>query len=368
MPGQHAIIHGHRGVGKTSLANVSTAKIANRAESRTLVVRVTCNSDDVFDSVWQRAFSQIPLSAGSLGFAADAAQTEMSYAHILPAEYGQMITPDVVQLQLKAASAARHIIVVIDEFEQIEETSEQKRFSNAVKGLSDNGVDATIILVGVADNVGDLLQGHQSVERALRQISMPEMSRGELLEIVQNGLERAEMMAVESADEEIAKIAQGLPHYAHSLSLEAALAALSDRRSSVCKIDVTAALAPTVNSSLESIKTSYHAATLSNQPANLYKHVLLAAAMTKPDELNYFAATDLIAAISIVLKKTVTINAFLQHLSAFTQKDHGPMFEQMGSEKRNRYRFINPMMRPYIIARGLQDGLITDEELLNFEK
>src|SRR5262245_47987345 len=56
--GQHAIIFGERGVGKTSLANVLSSFLSGQADI-ILAPRVNCDSDDTFDSVWTKVFEHI---------------------------------------------------------------------------------------------------------------------------------------------------------------------------------------------------------------------------------------------------------------------------------------------------------------------
>ena len=60
--------------------------------------------------------------------------------------------------------------------------------ADTIKALSDQLPNATIVLIGVADDVEQLVAEHQSIERALVQIHMPRMSTDELSEIIVNGL------------------------------------------------------------------------------------------------------------------------------------------------------------------------------------
>jgi ABC-type transport system involved in cytochrome bd biosynthesis fused ATPase/permease subunit len=59
QPGQHAVIYGERGVGKTSLAAVVTEMLRG---SGVLVARATCDSSDDYSSVWRKALSEIAFS------------------------------------------------------------------------------------------------------------------------------------------------------------------------------------------------------------------------------------------------------------------------------------------------------------------
>src|SRR3989442_3775491 len=52
--GQHAILFGERGVGKTSLANVM-AEFFSEVE-QIVAPRVNCDGSDSFDSLWRKVF------------------------------------------------------------------------------------------------------------------------------------------------------------------------------------------------------------------------------------------------------------------------------------------------------------------------
>ncbi len=66
--GQHAVIYGERGVGKTSLATVA-AEIA-RGDESCFAAHVICDSTDDYGSIWQKVFEEISVvlvrSGGSL--------------------------------------------------------------------------------------------------------------------------------------------------------------------------------------------------------------------------------------------------------------------------------------------------------------
>lgn len=355
MPGQHVVIHGERGVGKTSLANIAT-KIASEApESRTLAVSVTCNNDDTFPSVWKRVMRQVPLASSG----GSTAQVQMTFEPAL----GYNVTPDEVHRVLVDATYNRKLVIVVDEFDQIQNEHHQTRFSNTIKALSDHGVQATVVLVGVAKSVGALLKGHQSVERNLAQVSMPRMSGDELREVLKNGLEPAAMTISREARDFIASISQGLPNYAHLLGLHSGKAALDRKSADVVMADVNIAISRAITQAQESIKTAYHTATDSPRKESIYRHVLLACALAPADAMNSFAPSDVRSPLERVIGKEYHIRAFLQHLKGFTQAQRGEILQQTGGSRRFRYSFTNPLMRPYVIMRGLEDKLISEKDV-----
>jgi hypothetical protein len=96
-------------------------------------------------------------------------------------------------------------IIVIDEFDRLR-PDRRRAFADMVKTLSDDAVAATVVLVGVADSVEQLLAEHQSVERPLLQIRMPRMSTKEIKDVVTNGLGELSMKIGPAALGRIAKL------------------------------------------------------------------------------------------------------------------------------------------------------------------
>src|SRR5450759_55261 len=61
--GQHAIIFGERGVGKTSLAKVLSSCLSGVPNTSILAARINCDTADNFDSVWRKVFSELQLQS-----------------------------------------------------------------------------------------------------------------------------------------------------------------------------------------------------------------------------------------------------------------------------------------------------------------
>jgi hypothetical protein len=70
QPGQHAVIYGERGVGKTSLAGVAAEMLAS---ANVLTARATCDVSDDFSSVWQKSLGEIVIHSSALAGASSAA-------------------------------------------------------------------------------------------------------------------------------------------------------------------------------------------------------------------------------------------------------------------------------------------------------
>src|SRR2546421_7387655 len=57
--GLHIVVYGERGVGKTSLANVLPAIITEANIPGLVAVRVDCNTQDDFSSLWRKIFREM---------------------------------------------------------------------------------------------------------------------------------------------------------------------------------------------------------------------------------------------------------------------------------------------------------------------
>lgn len=353
--GQHAIIFGDRGVGKTSLTNVLGGFLPQ--DGYTVTKRINCDKGDSFNSVWQKVFEEVQQSEVTkiAGFGSAGHPPRID-------AYADIISPDVVRRQLEAWAKTSLPVLVIDEFDRVD-SNYRVVFADTIKTLSDHAVGATVILVGVADSVDELISEHESIQRALVQIKMPRMSRDEIKELLTKGIDRLGMTIDPPALDRITILAQGLPHYAHLLGLHATRAAL-DTLSNNIFIDVLdAAVGSALEGAQQSIRSSWHKATVSARKDNLFSDVLLSCALAKADDLGTFAAQDVRTALRVITGKPYEIPNFAQHLSEFSDTKRGQILNKIGESRRFRYRFTNPLMPPYVIMKGFVDKKVTSDVL-----
>lgn len=135
---------------------------------------------------------------------------------LLPA----VVKPDDVGQVLGALKAPT--VIVIDELDRLEDKQAKTLLADTIKTLSNHVLPVTIILIGVAASVNELISEHHSIDRALVQIHTPRMSSGELLEIITKGEQITGLKFAQEARETIVGLSKGLPHYTHLLSLGSA--------------------------------------------------------------------------------------------------------------------------------------------------
>lgn len=351
--GRHAIVFGERGVGKTSLANVLPL-ILQRPNREVIYVRVNADPTDTFTSLWKKVFKRMTYVAPV---------AEGSGTRKLSDDVGAELTPDDVQLLLSDFSNNQIPIIVLDEFDRIRDRMTTQLVADAIKALSDYSVNATVVVVGVAEDVSNLIQGHESITRSLIQIKMPRMSTEELKQLVLTRYHRCGMNTDADAVWKIIFLSRGLPYYAHLLAMHAARYAIDHRKMVVKHQDVDKALASALQELDQSIKEKYVAAVRSQRAEDtLYAPVLLACAFAVTDELGRFQQSAVTAPLNKILPgKNYQPSTFALHMNAFTEEERGRVLQRTGTPRNYRYRFADPMMQPYVILRGLNEGRLTDE-------
>ncbi|MEV6738666.1 AAA family ATPase [Streptomyces sp. NPDC051104] len=348
--GQHAVIYGDRGVGKTSLAMVSQeiARIEGYFTSL-----ITCDSTVDFTQVWKQAFREILVTNPD--------GTEGDASYLLGED---TLRPDDVRLAFKLLSFNAPVVVFLDEYDTIAQTESGVLFANLVKILSDHGMDVTVVFVGVAEDVNRLIADHASVQRVLAEVAMPRMAPEERSDIVRRGLEGAGMSADDEVYERISLLSQGMPAIVHRLGQQSAFEALDRGSHHVTAADVHSAINVVVSKNMESVSTTYDHAVFSTRSDTLFSVVALACACVTTDEKGFFTSGALRRPLKKITGTSYEIPAYSAHLNDFSTK-RGPLLEKVGGTRAYRYRFLNPLFKPYIALRALKENMITHEMLTN---
>ena len=354
--GQHAIVYGERGVGKTSLANVLSSRLVSRTGEQAIAPRVNCDATDNFSTLWRKVLATITMieKERAAGFMNPPHEKTVSVADAFPDD--AEITPDAVRDLLAQIGRGRLLLVIFDEFDRLSDAPSRRTMADTIKALSDHDVPATIFVVGVADTVSELIAEHESIDRSLVQIPVPRMELQELYELLDKGTSKLTMKLEAKARQRIAGLSQGLPPYTHRLALHATRAAIRKQRRVIKDEDVEHAIRDAVENAQQSLKDNYRKAVSSPQRGNLFGQVLLACARAKTDHFGYFAAADVRKPMSKIMKKQYEIPSFARHLSSFCQPKRGKVLRKEGEKHRYRYRFTDPLMQPFVIMKGIVES------------
>ena len=192
--GQHVAIYGERGVGKTSLANVLVAALEPFTGRQIFSYRANCHRGSTYASIWTeflQALGIVESNGYQWGFGA----IDVGFERVIQ-ELGQR---------------DQKLILIADEFDRIEDPDVPGQFADTIKALSDYDIDTTLVVVGVADEVDELITEHESIDRCLVQVLVPRMPIDELGRIVEYGIDSAGMSIGRDAVAHISTLTLGLP-------------------------------------------------------------------------------------------------------------------------------------------------------------
>lgn len=171
--GRHIVLYGDRGIGKTSFANIVRLIFLQDHH----VVKLNCDSQDTVESLWKKVFDRIIITYNQPQRSLGIKQNEQSIEQKIPLL--SLITQaekfESSFLEKGLDIAPRKLTVIFDEFDRLEETFNQVEFVDQIKNISDNYSEITLIFVGVAETVNELIGKHPSIERNLKQIHLPAM-------------------------------------------------------------------------------------------------------------------------------------------------------------------------------------------------
>jgi uncharacterized protein len=282
-------IFGNRGVGKTSLA-------------RTVAQQIT-SSD--YEHVYAVCGPGVDMLAVLQGIGQDLLRIALRYGNVQEltkrVEVNISINPSVkiaIEKRLPQlpefpnANAAvrvlkeiddllpanKRTVVIIDELEELKDDADRKTLAFLVKQAGDQEFRTRFVLVGIAENVQQLIGAHQSVPRYIKEMALSPLSPQVLMDIVSDAATHVGIGMGKDLLYRIAIIGNGYPHFAHLMGktiLTEAIVASIDRvrlDSEIYEKGVTSA----VRESHEELRMSYEAAT--QRGDNVYKHLLWALA------------------------------------------------------------------------------------------
>lgn len=346
---KHVVLFGERGVGKTSLSNIFWKRYGKTLQSF-IVARVQCGPRDDFSALWIRALEELK-AMGLTRNRPEYVDFDTDFTSI---------TPSQARRELQKISPNALPIIIFDEYDKVLDKDTKVLMANMIKELYDFSVHTTVIVVGVAENISQLIADHASIGRALVDVPLSRMSENELREIINQRVKQTPMNFSADAVWTIVILSRGLPFFTQTLSKLSALNAIKNRRLGVGNEDVEEAMKQFIDDTAVSFRDAYRAATQTNQQNNL-KETLLACALAKCDDEGFFKAADLIEPLSAIMKGRRRIAHFDKHLRRFSTDHGGNILVRRGGDRQQTFRFADPMMQPYVIIRGIQSDMIDDD-------
>jgi Cdc6-like AAA superfamily ATPase len=340
----HVMIYGERGSGKTSLANI----LANKAgEAGYLVVRLACSSELTFEDIFRSFLRRMPANL-LLG---DTNRDNLE--QLLPSPYSLFDL-----LLLFKRIGRKHVILIIDEYDRIAGEETKEKLAELIKQLSDADAPVTLLLVGVAETVDQLLGKHPSLQRTVVAVPLPPMTDREIDGIVTAGEMKSGLNFDVSMRQAIVDFAQGLPYHAQLLCLLAADSAMRRCSNRVEPEDLRYAVLQSAERAEARTKETYGLAVGPQESASL-RDALFHAARCRTDESGSFAVADVVAAAAPSNAPAPSLLSLQYPLKKLTEPERGAVLRRVLGPGGWRYQFSSQTLRHYVLCRQAeQRGLI----------
>jgi Cdc6-like AAA superfamily ATPase len=253
--------------------------------------------------------------------------------------------------------------MVVDEFDLLQEREARELTANLIKELHDQGSNVTVVLIGVAENVDELIINHRSLRRVLSFVKLERMGATDLNTILDDRFRLTSLILSDDARAEIVTLACGLPYYVQTLGKFAAQHAIQQQRLRVQIEDVSAAIENFLIESGESFAGDYQRATDSRQAGNIFQEVILASALAPSHASGVFKFEEVAKTLTLITSdKSQYHPRVQQYLAQFTSDRRGKILIRSGVKSDYRYRFSDALMQPFIIMRAMKTAMI-DERL-----
>lgn len=356
-PGQHALLYGDRGVGKSSLANIAASVFLTTFMGGVLYEK-RCDTSDSFPTIVAKPLAAVGLDVsvtslqrgrtarGNAGFSiagfsagvgADRQVAETAGGPGLAA-----LSPSWVAEVLEKHRG----LLLVDEADALTNGNDKQKLAELIKHLSDRGSVFKVLIVGIAETGQFLTGGHPSVHRCLKETRLDRMSDVELREIIAGGAAKLRLNFDRVVTDRIVRLSAGYPHFAQLLALKCAEEAIADGRVNVSRIDLDRAQESAMEDAEGTLKRTYDDAVRSYQ-TEMYRVVVGAAAECTAPE---FKAAELRRSIKTHYNIDITQQGLNNYLQKLVSDSDATIIRRVA---KGIYRFNDPRMPSYVkIAEG----------------
>lgn len=351
-PGQHALLYGDRGVGKSSLANV-TAELVLKNLVHGKLYRKRCDSQDTFETILAAPLKDVGVDTTVSAETRSHKQGGGAALRVPGVASGDLSSAREHSLSFRsprdrlspsfAAEALRELagLLVIDEADAIQTAGDKRKVAELIKLLSDIGASFKVLVVGIAQTAQDLTDAHPSVQRCLKETKLDRMSADELRLIIQSGAKKAGLIFRPDVISSIIRMSSGYPHFTHLLALKCAEDAIADGRAEISWRHLDQAVERAVEDAEETLRRAYEDAARSSG-TDMYRRILCAAASIDKQEFSAGELRDAVAALIERPIRQTELNNYYQRLISETSTTI------LRRVSKGVYRFNDPRIPSFI--------------------
>jgi Cdc6-like AAA superfamily ATPase len=348
-PGQHALLYGDRGVGKSSLANVVCELLLSKLISGKFFSK-RCDSSDTFQTVLEEPLRDVgyePLKKGSstqssskgvAGVNLPMVSAKLEASRQKTEEFD---APSISPSSVATLLATKDGLLLIDEADAIASPNDKKKLAELIKLLSDCGSPFKILVVGIAETADSLTGGHPSVQRCLKETKLQRMKGDELGMIIKEGGKKLGIEFDNEVAQTIVRLSAGYPHFTHLLALKCAEDAVDSGRKKIDSTHLQRAMNSAVEDAEGALRRKYDTAIRSSN-TEMYRTVLHAAANIHRVE---FSAEVLRTEVEKLTGKKITQQSLANYLNRLVAEDGTAVLQR---KSKGVYRFTDPRMPSFV--------------------
>lgn len=339
----HLVIYGKRGWGKTSFTN-TLSNIAS--EAGYIVCRASCSSDIKYSDIFRNFLSEIPLIHDSRYISGHTREfsKETLAKHLPDGDFGPRELTEAV-----ANMTATRAIFILDEYDRAQDPNLTTALAETLKNFSDRAVRVSIIIVGVADTLGDMLGAHESIRRNIVGLPMRLLSGPEFDELLDIGEAETRVVFPDQIRARLANLSRQVPYFTRLLCLHAGQNALAHERWNVTNIDVDYAKEQALFDT-KPLLSRYHRRLIEDADNAVLKSFLISIARVKTNDKGDFTVAEVLDEYQKLTGTAVSKLSIGSRLSLLA-KDEIAFVTKFERDHKLFYRLTDPLTGFYLRLR-----------------
>ncbi|MGE0489766.1 MAG: AAA family ATPase [Vulcanimicrobiota bacterium] len=254
----------------------------------------------------------------------------------------ESVFTNVVRALVQECVATDGLIIVVDEFDQIKDPT---GFASFLKSLATNVPKVRFCIVGVAQDIQQLMKEHASADRLFSGsvLTLPPMNPEELTEIIEiaESSIKGSIVFDESARRTLVKLAQGHPYMIHLIGKDALKQAFLKKDETITQADIESALRGIAERGTDPVlEGRYKKAVASSQHREIVLRAMANSVSGDDGEIQTTAAYQ--------QALTEGVENSSQYVGHLTTEQFG---EELVKVRERYYRFRDSLFRTYVTLR-----------------
>lgn len=257
-------------------------------------------------------------------------------------------------------------VLFLDNFENVRAreygSALATEIAQLMKSFADHG-GVKVVVAGIPAESEQLLLLDEATARRTAEIEVPRMTDEELDEILQKGEARLGVTFDSDCRAMILRYSDGFPYYTHLLALHATRAALAGGENRVMVSHFQEALDAVLEDADLSLRRAYADAAETTGKVKVRKSIMQAMAGQEKSELTFREIRLAFQRVHPEYESLDSINFINVGLGALV--DRYRVLQSRGIKKSSdrTYRFLNPLMRTYVLLKFMQEQRGAQQEL-----